>query len=98
MHTDKDIQRFLWVGHAEGISYLLLLFVAMPLKYYFDLPQAVRFAGSIHGILFVGFVFLIVWLVTQQKLSLMGAMKAFILSLIPFGTFFLTRIIKPVEH
>lgn len=40
----------------EGLSYLLLLLVAMPLKYGLGLAIAVRIAGGIHGVLFVAFV------------------------------------------
>jgi integral membrane protein len=93
MTPDKDIQRFLQVGHAEGISYLVLLGVAMPLKYFFDLPQAVRMVGSLHGILFVAFIFMIAWLVVQKKMSILSAVKAFVLSLVPFGTFYLNRLV-----
>lgn len=93
MTADKDIQRFLQVGHAEGISYLVLLGIAMPMKYFFDLPQAVRMVGSLHGILFVAFIFMIAWLLVQKKMTLMGAVKAFVLSLVPFGTFYLTRLV-----
>lgn len=92
MTPDKDIQRFLQVGHAEGISYLVLLGIAMPLKYFLNIPEAVRIVGSLHGILFVAFVFMIAWLVVQKKMSIMGAVKAFVLSLVPFGTFYLSRI------
>lgn len=93
MTPDKDIQRFLQVGHAEGISYLVLLVIAMPLKYFFDLPQAVRMVGSLHGILFVAFIFMIAWLVVQKKMSILSAVKAFVLSLVPFGTFYLNRLV-----
>lgn len=93
MTPDKDIQRFLQVGHAEGISYLVLLGIAMPLKYFFDLPQAVRIVGSLHGILFVAFIFMIAWLVVQKKMSILSAVKAFVLSLVPFGTFYLNRLV-----
>lgn len=93
MTPDKDIQRFLQVGHAEGISYLVLLGIAMPLKYFFDLPQAVRMVGSLHGILFVAFIFMIAWLVVQKKMSILSAVKAFVLSLVPFGTFYLNRLV-----
>lgn len=92
MTPDKDIQRFLQVGHAEGISYLVLLGIAMPLKYFLNIPEAVRIVGSLHGILFVAFVFMIAWLVVQKKMSVMGGVKAFVLSLVPFGTFYLNRI------
>lgn len=93
MSPDKDIQRFLQVGHAEGISYLVLLGIAMPLKYFLNIPEAVRIVGSLHGILFVAFVFMIAWLVVQKKMSIMGAVKAFVLSLVPFGTFYLNRLV-----
>lgn len=92
MTPDKDIQRFLQVGHAEGISYLVLLGVAMPLKYFLNIPEAVRIVGSLHGILFVAFVFMIAWLVVQKKMSILSAVKAFVLSLVPFGTFYLNRL------
>lgn len=93
MTPDKDIQRFLQVGHAEGISYLVLLGIAMPLKYFFDFPQAVRIVGSLHGILFVAFIFMIAWFVVQKKMSILSAVKAFVLSLVPFGTFYLNRLV-----
>ena len=92
MTPDKDIQRFLQVGHAEGVSYLVLLGVAMPLKYFLNIPEAVRIVGSLHGILFVAFVFMIAWLVVQKKMSMLSAVKAFVLSLVPFGTFYLNRL------
>jgi integral membrane protein len=41
--------------YMEGASYLLLLLVAMPLKYGFGLPLAVRIAGGVHGVLFLAF-------------------------------------------
>ena len=94
MPEDQDIKRFLQIGHYEGISYLVLLGVAMPLKYLAGMPQAVKIMGSLHGILFVAFVFMIVWLVSQTKLTILNAVKAFVLSLIPFGTFYLNRLFK----
>ncbi len=42
------------INFFEGVSFLLLLLVAMPLKYLFDLPLAVRIAGGLHGLLFLG--------------------------------------------
>jgi integral membrane protein len=40
------------IGFIEGVSFLILLLIAMPLKYYFDLPMAVKITGWIHGVLF----------------------------------------------
>ena len=76
------------VGLLEGISYLLLLFIAMPLKYYWDTPQPVKIIGMAHGVLFV--IYCINLLIVHLKLKwTMGVtFGAFIASLVPFGTFY----------
>ena len=50
----KDVSALRVVTFLEGISYLALLFVAVPLKHLFDLPLAVRLVGGLHGFLFLG--------------------------------------------
>lgn len=85
--------RFLSVGKLEGYSYLALLFIAMPLKYMADMPLAVRIAGSLHGALFVAFMVLIFMMVRKKLLTMENAVYAFLLSLIPFGTFFLRKVL-----
>jgi integral membrane protein len=87
------INNFLLIGKLEGYSYLALLFIAMPLKYLTHLPIAVRIAGSIHGALFVAFVIIILMVVRKKQLTTENAMYAFLLSLIPFGTFFLKKLL-----
>ncbi|MEO5571009.1 MAG: DUF3817 domain-containing protein [Bacteroidia bacterium] len=81
------------VGHAEGISFLLLLFIAMPLKYMADMPLAVRIAGSLHGILFIAFIAMLWEARSKMNLSALITAKSFLLSILPFGTFFLQRIL-----
>jgi integral membrane protein len=51
-----NLKQFSLIGKAEGISSLLLFFVAMPLKYLADFPQAVTYVGMAHGVLFLGYV------------------------------------------
>ncbi len=75
-------------GIAEGISFILLLGIAMPLKYMADIPEAVTYTGWIHGVLFVWYVFSIVWVRETVGLSLKHSFVAFIASLLPFGTFY----------
>lgn len=75
------------LGVVEGISYLLLLFVAMPMKYALGMPLAVRIVGSVHGALFVAFVVALVWAMVRRGWSYERAAMAFGASLIPFGTF-----------
>lgn len=84
---------FLIVGKIEGYSYLLLLFIAMPLKYLYNTPDYVRPMGSIHGALFVAFMILLGLMFFKVKISFKNACLAFLLSLVPFGTFFLKRLV-----
>lgn len=85
---------FLIVGKIEGYSYLVLLFLAMPLKYFYNTPEYVRPVGSLHGLLFVAFMILLAAMFFKVKLSFKKACMAFLLSLIPFGTFFLKRVVQ----
>jgi integral membrane protein len=83
---------FLTVGHLEGISFLVLLFIAMPLKHFFKLPIAVSIAGMLHGVLFILFCFMLYRMLTEAKWSFLKCIKAFLLGFLPFGTFFLNRL------
>jgi integral membrane protein len=84
---------FLLIGKVEGYSYLVLLFIAMPLKYIFNIPEFVRPVGSVHGVLFVAFMLLLALMFFKVKLSFKNSVFAFLLSLVPFGTFFLKRLV-----
>jgi len=86
--------RFRIAALAEGVSYLILLLIAMPLKYFGGKPAAVNYVGWAHGLLFViyGFLLLQVWI--QYRWSFLKAALAFIAALLPFGTFVLDRILK----
>jgi integral membrane protein len=94
----KLLHRFRIVAIAEGISFLVLLLIAMPLKYMFDIPQAVKFMGWIHGALFVAFIYLAFEVFTAFKKDFMWLCKAFLASIIPFGTFILDKELKMEEQ
>ena len=57
-------------GYLEGTSFLLLLGIAMPLKYMFDIPEAVGYVGPVHGILFVAYVVVLVIITLFPQLIL----------------------------
>ncbi|HMU45049.1 MAG TPA: DUF3817 domain-containing protein [Chitinophagaceae bacterium] len=82
---------------AEGISFIVLLFVAMPLKYFADLPKAVTIVGSLHGALFIVFMVLTYMVKEQLNKPLNWGVKAFLASIIPFGTFYMDRQWKKEE-
>ena len=76
------------ISYLEGISYVLLLFIAVPIKYYADDPSLVKLLGMPHGLLFVAFV--IVSLMNSKKYDWSFIKTVFVLisSIIPFGTFY----------
>lgn len=79
------------IAVAEGYSFLLLLFIAMPLKYMAGMPKAVTLAGSIHGALFVAYAIAAVFLFTHAKWPLNRIPGLFYAAVLPFGTFVLER-------
>ncbi len=81
------------VGIWEGISFLILLFIAMPLKYFGGMPKAVSIVGMAHGMLFVAFMYTIINAITSSGLPVKKGIIAFLASLIPFGTFFLDKLV-----
>jgi integral membrane protein len=85
--SKKTYHWFRKIAMIEGISYLVLLFIAMPLKYLADMPMAVTIVGGIHGALFVALMIYIYLVHDQYGNNLKWMIKAFIASIIPFGTF-----------
>lgn len=79
------------VGFAEGVSYLLLLGVAMPLKYLAGLPAMVHYVGWAHGLLFVLYVAAVGLAAYAHRWPLGRVAKALVASLLPFGPFVLDR-------
>ena len=74
-------------GILEGVSYLVLLGIAMPLKYLAGYPLAVRIVGSAHGVLFVWFVIALLRAHYARRWSLLVSAQLFVASLVPFGFF-----------
>jgi len=91
MKSHKLITWFRRVAIAEGLSFLVLLFIAMPLKYFAGLPEAVKIVGWSHGVLFVAFLALAYEVKTSLNKNFTWLVKAFIASILPFGTFVFDR-------
>ena len=81
------LRRLRLVALLEGASFLILLFVAMPLKYVAGMPLAVRIVGSIHGALFIAFVVALYRAAAERDWPRRRSATAFIASILPFGTF-----------
>ena len=89
--------RFKLVAFIEGVSFILLLFVAMPLKYIWGQPFLVRQVGMIHGLLFILYIFLAIQLAVVYRWKMKKILIALAGSLIPFGTFFMLKDLKERE-
>ena len=89
---NDTFSRFRIISIIEGLSYLLLVFIAMPLKYMFDYPLAVKVVGMSHGVLFILFFLALVMAMNKYKWKFLG-FQLFVYSLIPFGFILIERII-----
>lgn len=91
------ISRLRTIAILEGISFIVLLFIAMPLKYMAGIAIAVRVAGSLHGLLFVLLVFSLAEMKVKNNWEMDKLGKVFVASLIPFGTFIIDKDLKKEE-
>lgn len=92
----SDIGRLRIVGVVEGCSLLLLFFVAMPLKYGFGMPEAVRLVGSIHGGLFLVFAAQCLSVTVARGWKLWMIPWLLFLGSLPFGSFYAdAKYLKP---
>ena len=79
------------IAKAEAVSFLVLLCVAMPLKYLAGQPMAVKVVGWLHGLLFVVFCATLLHTMVTARWPLSRAAAIFISALLPFGPFLLDR-------
>jgi integral membrane protein len=94
---NKKLSLLRSAGIAEGLSFLVLLFIAMPLKYYFNQPMAVKIVGWLHGILFIAFVALAWNYKNSYNKNLNWFAMAFAAALIPAGTLIFDKKLKKEE-
>jgi integral membrane protein len=95
---NKNLSLLRKAGITEGVSFLVLLCIAMPLKYFFKQPMAVTIVGWIHGILFVAFLVLAWEVKTSRSKSMKWFATAFAAALLPAGTFFFDKQLKKEEQ
>jgi integral membrane protein len=91
-------KRFKWISLIEGASFLILLFIAMPLKYMFDMPIVVKYVGWAHGILFILYIYTVFPTASKLKWNFSRTLFALIASVLPFGPFIFDRNLKKSQH
>lgn len=96
-----NIGRLRLLGYVEGISLLLLIGVAVPLKYALHNPAFTRIPGSVHGALFLLFIFNTISAAIEYRWKASLIFKIMIACIIPFGTFYtdhkILKNIKPAD-
>ncbi|NHM06879.1 DUF3817 domain-containing protein [Flavobacterium sp. CYK-4] len=85
------VKIFKTVALLEGISLLLLLFFAMPMKYIFELPIYVKVIGMAHGLLFIAYIALAIMNKIEEKWENTKFLFICLASVVPFGTFYIEK-------
>jgi integral membrane protein len=101
MNSSRIYNQFHRIGILEGISYLLLLGVAMPLKYIWDMPLAVKYTGWAHGFLFMLYLLWALRCYIALKWPFKELFLAGVASVLPFGPFWFHRRLeqqKPIDN
>lgn len=97
MSAISSIRWFRFTALAEAISYLVLLGIAMPLKYVWHQPLAVKVVGMLHGVLFVIFCLTLALAMKAGRWSMLRAAGLFLASLVPLLPFWLDARIRTWE-
>ena len=85
------VQVFRWIARLEGISFLLLLGIAMPLKYLAGIPEAVRIVGMAHGLLFLIYILTANYVAMELKWTKKVWLLSYVAAVVPLGTFIFER-------
>jgi integral membrane protein len=93
----SPIGRMRLISVVEGVSFLLLLGVAMPLKYLVGIPEPVSVVGAAHGILFILYALAAAALMLTLRWSPLWFVGAMVASVVPFGTFYIDARLKRYE-
>ena len=85
------------LAKLEGISYILLLGICMPLKYWLNIPEPTYPVGLAHGVLFVLYCSFVLFVAKKETWSMWKTFLALLASLLPFGTFAAEKKLFPAD-
>lgn len=88
---NPTVKQFKWIAILEGLSFLILLGIAMPLKYVYGMPETTRVVGMAHGILFMLYVAMVFFIRKQLEWNNKVTFLALFASVLPFGPFVVDR-------
>lgn len=91
---NRTLKSLTIMGYLEGTSFLLLLFIAMPLKYMMGIPEAVKYIGMAHGVLFIAYILILLGAATKIKMPIWAMPAGVLGSFLPFGPFIFDHLLK----
>lgn len=92
-----NVQTVRIIGTLEGISFLLLLFIAMPMKYIWGNPVMVKYVGMGHGVLFIAFLAVLLIVCHRKQWSIRIFILGLIAAVLPFGPFVFDHQLKKLD-
>jgi integral membrane protein len=87
----SEIGRLRIIAFIEGTSFLLILFVTMPLKYWLEIPEPNKIIGMLHGVLFMLYILAVIQVRSTYNWDRKTTFWSLLASIIPFGTFWVDR-------
>ena len=88
---ELSVKQFKWISTLEAISFLVLLGIAMPLKYIWDWPAMVQVVGMAHGILFMAYIAAAIFMKEKQQWTSSILAIVLLCAVLPFGPFYVER-------
>lgn len=98
MNKIRVIKQLRWIGITEGVSFMVLLLIAMPIKYIYGNPLPVKYTGWAHGGLFVLYIYAVLQATWVLKWEFSKMTKFVVASFIPLATFFLDANLKKEQN
>lgn len=94
----NSYKSFKIISYIEGLSYIILVFIAMPMKYLAGFESGVKYLGMGHGVLFILFIFTLVRFSKTHNLEKELLIDYFIYSLTPFGYLLIESSLKNIKR
>lgn len=89
----SELKKFKLINKIEGISFIILIFIAMPMKYMMDIPMATKIVGMTHGLFVFAFLYQIIEAKKEAGLTMKEVGLYTLLSFIPFGSFYTDKLV-----
>ena len=82
-----NLSRLRLFGYLEGISFLILLGICVPLKHIYGMPKPTTYVGMLHGLLFIGYCWFVYAVREEKKWNASTTFWTVLAAFLPFGTF-----------